>query len=1429
MVDQRKTKAQLIDELNELRSRVTELEAGAADESRSDSKLRADEEHFRRLFERAPFGYQSLDSEGRFIEVNPAWLETLGYERDEVIGKWFGDFLAPEFVARFEESFPRFKKIGEVRDVQFEMVCKDDSRVKVSVNGRIGYDRGGNFQQTHCVFHDIAERAYSEERLKVSEARYRMMFDNTPNAVAVYEAVDDGQDFVFVDFNRTGENVENISREDLIGRKVTEAFSGVEEFGLLDVFRRVWKTGRSEQHPISIYQDDRVSGWRENHVYKLPSGEIVAIYDDVTERKQAEHSLRESEERFRELAENIGDVFWVGEPDWSKIHYISPAYEKIWGRSCASLYENARSWLDAVHPDDRQMLQEYLEVRNTGDLSHVVIPEYRVVRPDNSERWIQTKWFAVCDESGKPIRVAGVASDITERKQTEEELAASEKRYQGILNTVQEGIVHSDVNQMIRYANPAVAEILDVDSVDQAVGRSLFDYVPENQRRTFLEQIEIRREAGAASRYEIGIETAKGNHKTILVSATPRYDQAGKFSGSVAAVADITERKQAEDQRRAEQFFTETVVQSLPGLFYMFEQESGRFVRRNTNWEAVTGFSAEEIDGKTVLDFFSEGFDRNKCADAMAEVYRAGYATMENYLQTKSGEKIPHYFTGLAVSIEDKTYLVGLGLDITQRKKAEAALQVSEQRFRELSDLLPQAVYEIDLSGRIIYLNRSGLEVIGYTTDEIRANVTVFDLCSIGDRERIAQDMAAVAAGQKMLGAEYAFVRSDGSTYDLATYSNAIYMDDQIVGIRGIAVDVTEHKTAVRALQASEKQFQDIVMSSADWIWEIDKRGVYTFASGRVKAILGYEPSELIGTTPFALMPEDEAERVGKLFEEISRERKSIVDVENWNLTKSGERVCLLTNGTPILGEDGEFLGYRGVDKDITERKAAENEIRKFKTISDTASYGTAIVDLQGNILYINECFAQMHGYVLDDLSGQHLSIFHNDEQMENVNRVNQAVVREGSFASVEVMHQHRDGRVFPTLMNGAVIPDDDGSPLFIAATAVDITETKRLQEFAERAQRLETAGRIAGQVAHDFNNLLGPLVAYPEFVKEALGADHDAISYLEAMESAADQMADINQQLLTLGRRGHYNLEPLSLNRVVKQVLKQLHPRPSTLNIETELCDDLMNVNAGASQIFRVITNLVGNAVDATDGIGNLTIRSENWYADDAGGNYRQIPRGEYVKLTVSDTGCGIPPEVQHKIFEPFFTTKKAGSRRGSGLGLSVVHAVVKDHEGHIDLESTVGVGTSIYLYLPITRAKSIESAKPSAYAGTEKILVVDDDQIQRDVTSMLLKKLGYRVETASSGEQALESLKREKCDLVLLDMIMPGGIDGTETFRQAVLIQPGLKAIVVSGYAESGRVGVAQALGAGSFLKKPLTMKSIASAVRSELDRAESAVTTS
>jgi len=395
------------------------------------------------------------------------------------------------------------------------------------------------------------------------------------------------------------------------------------------------------------------------------------------------------------------------------------------------------------------------------------------------------------------------------------------------------------------------------------------------------------------------------------------------------------------------------------------------------------------------------------------------------------------------------------------------------------------------------------------------------------------------------------------------------------------------------------------------------------------------------------------------------------------------------------------------------------------------------------------------------------------------------------------------------------------GEPQFLANVSLDITETKRLREQESGAQRLESAGRVAGQIAHDFNNLLAPLVAYPDFIKEALPENHPTLKYINDMEKSANQIAEINQQLLTLSRRGHYNQEILNLNDVIQFAIDEMGILPQTVVIETDFAKNLMNVFGGAAQIHRVLSNLIYNARDAMQDVGNISIKTENYYADNITINYGHIPKGEYIKVTISDIGGGIPKDIQHNIFDPFFTTKSSDRRRGSGLGLSVVDAVMKDHDGFIDLQSTIGEGTSFYLYFPITRETIGTTCEDEITGGTESILVVDDDKEQCVVALKLLEKLGYNATAVNSGEEAIEYLKENRQDLLLLDMIMPDGIDGTETFRQIINMYPNQKAIIISGYAESSRVEKARQLGIEMYIRKPLTIKLLASCLRKILDK--------
>jgi signal transduction histidine kinase/CheY-like chemotaxis protein len=389
--------------------------------------------------------------------------------------------------------------------------------------------------------------------------------------------------------------------------------------------------------------------------------------------------------------------------------------------------------------------------------------------------------------------------------------------------------------------------------------------------------------------------------------------------------------------------------------------------------------------------------------------------------------------------------------------------------------------------------------------------------------------------------------------------------------------------------------------------------------------------------------------------------------------------------------------------------------------------------------------------------------------------------------------------------------------------------ERNKLEAGLERAKKMELVGTVAGGVAHDLNNVLAASISYPELLLMEVPRTSPLREVMEIIKNSGLKAAAMVQDLLTLARRGVPVEEVLNLNHIVSECIispeleriRMYHP-----GVDLEVCleENLWNIPGSPFHLMKTITNLVSNAAEAMPEGGKIIIKTQNLEIHEATYIYEAIAPGSYSVLTISDTGIGISEEDKENIFEPFYTKKVMG-KSGTGLGMAVVWNTVKDHKGFINVDSIEGIGTTFSLYFPMT-SKALaqpESKLPiKEYTGKgEAILVVDDVEEQRVIASKILTMLGYSVTTVSSGEEAVEYCKNHFCDLVILDMIMPPGMDGCSTYKEMLKLRPGQKAILVSGYAETERVKEAQKLGARTYIKKPFLMEKVGLAVRAELDR--------
>ena len=769
-----------------------------------------------------------------------------------------------------------------------------------------------------------------------------------------------------------------------------------------------------------------------------------------------------------------------------------------------------------------------------------------------------------------------------------------------------------------------------------------------------------------------------------------------------------------------------------------------------------------------------------------------------------------------------------------KRKNIEEELKKNEEFLRRITDNIQDAIRVIDLKTlKYIYANHYALEIFGRTDQELVGSAVGFNLDEEEkqhlfliledelehDKERDSNRSVLIEAKEKN--------KLTGET--LWSENKLTFIRDargKPTAILLISRDVTTRKKAEIELRESEERHRTIIENIEESYYEVDLKGNMLFFNPSLARTLGYEPNELIGMNNRRYMNEENARIVFAAFNKVYKTKVPTKELPWELIRKDGKKIIVETSVSLVVDTSGNPVGFRGIIRDITERKKMEEALRdseeKFRLFLNYSPFYVVFKDDQLKMIQLSKNYEKLLEKPINEMIGKSMSDLFPSDFAKKVDAEEQDILRSGQSTEIE---EEVNGRIY----NAIKFPiTREGKSSFLAGFIIDITERKHLEERLNRAEKMEAIGTLAGGVAHDLNNVLGVLVGYSELLLEKIPVASPLRRYVDNILQSGQRGAAIIQDLLTLARRGVAISEVVNLNRTISEYLKtpefeMLKKYHSDVKFNINMEEDLLNIKGSPIHLSKTLMNLVSNAAEAISGEGQVIIQTENRCLDQPIRGYDYMQKGDYVVLTVSDTGRGIPAKDVNKIFEPFYTKKVMG-RSGTGLGLAVVWGTVKDHNGYINVQSEEEKGSIFTIYFPVSwedAARTEASPATEEYMGHgESILVVDDVKEQRELAVNMLARLGYQVATAASGEEAINYLRKNNADLVVLDMIMDPGIDGLSTYEGILEIKPGQKAVIVSGFSETERVKKAQGLGAGEYVRKPYILKNIALAIRKELD---------
>jgi two-component system, cell cycle sensor histidine kinase and response regulator CckA len=881
------------------------------------------------------------------------------------------------------------------------------------------------------------------------------------------------------------------------------------------------------------------------------------------------------------------------------------------------------------------------------------------------------------------------------------------------------------------------------------------------------------------------------------------------------AADEIAQRQKAELALREGEEQYRTLVEGMnEGLIQVDNGDVIQFV--NDRFCKLSGYAREELIGKVGNEFLVDEAGRAVIKQKNLDRLENKSEMYEIKLRRKDGQERWAYVSGAPVLGPggDVTGSIGAFTDITERRQAEEMALVSEERYRTFVNSTSDLAFLKDDQMRYMMVNEANRKFFNLAEAEILGR-TDFDLMpqenalACRRTDLLAMEKNQVAISEEHIG---------HSIYESRKFP--VRLENGRTGVGGFIRDITDHRKADAALRASEEQYRDLVENINDAVFAVRADGVMTYISPAIRLIAGYGPEEIIGKAFLGFIHADDR---AMLAEELEKTLAGDIHPSEYRMIAKDGSVRWVRSSSRPVWDDQKVTGLNGILYDITVHRISEEKLsiaaKKWEATFDSIGDGVCLLDRQRRVLQCNRAFSDMVARPFGDIIGGSChEIVHGSTQPIPdcpVQRMERTLQR----ASGEIQRGDRW-----LLITVDPILDAGGGLIGAVHIVTDITSRKLMEQELQQAQKMEAIGQLAGGVAHDFNNMLAGIMGNAEMLYMKLATSPEHMELVERILKAGEHAANLTKQLLSFARKGQYQLAAVDVHRAIGNVAGILaNTIDRRIRIKQSLRARPSTIMGDPTQIENALMNLALNARDAMPEGGEL-IFSTDVVEFDAGyveqHQYRMEP-GHYVMISVTDTGTGMDEEIVRHIFEPFFTTKGPG--KGTGLGLASVYGTAKNHKGSIECYSEPGHGTVMKVYLPLTdNREALAPALPvaSVRPGTGSLLLVDDEHMIREMAGQMLKGLGYTIATCQDGQEAVDYYLKHhaEIDLVILDMIMPK-VNGREAFLLMRQINPGVRALLASGFSADGEAQEVLKLGILGFVQKPFRMAELSARIQEAL----------